>query len=164
MICTLYVAAWLLPISITLNMKGYEAAEAAHSILMQGVKYFYNIGAVDSDNSPAHILKNVVKIVAGAPNILFVLSVIFLILGKRQALYFAAPGLLVMVVWGIGVNPIGGYGLWVIAGAGVFVLAANLYKTETNISYRRFLISGPLLISYIVGALILLSEILESST
>lgn len=160
----LYVAAWLLPISITLNMKGYEAAEAAHSILMQGVNYFYNIGAVDSNNSPTNILKNVVKIIAGVPNILFVLSAIFLIFGKRLALYFAAPSLLVMVLWGIGINPIGGYGLWVIAGAGVFVLAADLYKTETNISYRRFLVSRPLLISYMVGALILLSELLENST
>ncbi len=103
-------------------------------------------------------------IIAGLPNILFILAAILLFLNKKLALYFAAPGLLVMPLWGdLDMNLIGGYGLWVLTGLGVFIMAANLYKTDVDIPYHRLLISGPLIICYIIGALILCNELLYGS-
>lgn len=156
--CVLYVIAWLLPIELSSNMKGYEGAEIAHKELVRGLKYFVDVVIAAADVTFMDVLDSVVEIIAGSPNILFVSAAILLFLTNHHALYFAAPGLLVMLLWGGGVNPIGGYGLWVLTGLVVFVLAATNYKKQKNIPYYRLIYSRPLITTYIIGALVFLSE------
>jgi len=161
-ICVCYVISWLIPISPSYNnMIGYEGAEVAYNDLVRGLSYFANIISANTNISLSGVLKNIVIIIAGLPNILFILSAILLFLNKKFALYFAAPSLLSMALWiEKDINLIGGFGLWLLTGLGLFVLAANLYKSETNVPYHRLFISGPLITSYIIVALIAINELL----
>ena len=93
---------------------------------------------------------------------LFVLAIAALVMGKAEALYFAAPCLLVMALWGSGTNPLGGYGLWLLAGLGVFVLSVVYFWRKKEMSVGRFLISGPFIVSYCFGLVFLLNGLLDN--
>ncbi len=153
-----YIIAWIIPIEMSDTIKGYDGAGVAHDSLINGLSYFASISSVDATFHD--VLKSVVEIIGGLPNILFISAAISLFFSKQFALYFAAPGLLIMVLWGTNVSTIGGYVLWVLTGLAVFIMAAMLYKTEQNISCQRMLYSGPLITTYITGALVILNSAL----
>ena len=163
--CITYAISWVIPISfLTGENLGYEGAQFAHAMLKDGFQFFISNQA-DAPIAITKITEKIVGILGGLPNELFIIAAILTLLNKNQALYFIAPCVVIMLMWGIGDIRyfVGGYGLWLLSGIGLFLVSAIFYKDSKNIKFISLLSSPPLLIAMIVGSIWLLNGAIQNA-
>ena len=155
-----YLLSWLLPISGLSGYKGYEGAKFGHELLTDGSAYLYKSVTENNYTPVKKFMEKTLGIFYGIPNILFAISMPLIYFNRSYAIYFAAPCLLIMLLWAVPTLPPGAVHLWAITGMVIFYLSLKTYMQNKKYTYSQVLMSMPLICTYVLGILITTVNIL----